>query len=117
MAASGLGASYILTSKEVDSVVTKTSAGVYALGKRKKKAKKTVFTIEYVGRSDSDVNGRLKKHVGNYERFKFGYCESPKAAFEKECHLYHDFTPPDNKKHPDRPDGSKWKCPRCKVFD
>jgi hypothetical protein len=42
-----------------------------------------------------------------------------KAAFEKECHLFHDFgeTSLDNKIHPARPSGSNWKCPRCRILD
>ena len=70
-----------------------------------------------MGRSDKDLNDRLKDHIGEYGRFKFEYYGSAKAAFEKECHLYHDFTPQDNKIHPDRPDGSNWKCPVCDIFD
>lgn len=44
---------------------------------------------------------------------------SAKAAFEKECHNYHDFGGKeklDNTIHPDRPAGSGWKCPCCKIF-
>ena len=71
----------------------------------------------YVGRSDKDVNGRLHDHVGSYKRFRFEYYGSAKASFEKECHLYHDFKPSDNKIHPDRPNGRDWECPVCKIFD
>lgn len=114
MANSGLKGPYSLTSSGVDNAVTKASAGAYALGK----SDGGTFYVSYIGRSDSDVNARLKKHVGKYNQFKFDYFGSPKAAFEKECNLYHDFGANylDNEIHPDRPEGSGWKCPRCKNF-
>jgi hypothetical protein len=55
--------------------------------------------------------------VGKYKRFKYGYASSAKAAFEKECKLYHDFEPRDNEVHPARPAGTNWECPRCPIFD
>jgi len=117
MPESGLRGPYPLDEQTIDRVVTETSSGAYALGK----TKDTTFYIKYVGRSDDDVNGRLKDHVGEYEQFKYEYYPSAKAAFEKECQLWHDFGEPegtlDNKSHPDRPDGTGWKCPRCDVFD
>jgi hypothetical protein len=77
-----------------------------------------VFNVFYVGRSDTDVAGRLKQHAAEwYPQFFYEYYPSSKAAFEKECNLYHDFNPPDNKAHPARPQNSNWKCPRCKIFD
>ena len=113
MANTGLLGSYPLTRDGIAENVTIMSAGAYALGHTSKK----LFYVNYVGHSDVDVNSRLHKHVGNYERFKFEYYPSAKAAFEKECQLYHDFDPRDNKAHPDRPNNSGWKCPACKIFD
>jgi len=111
---SGLGS---LTNEKIDQMVTQTSPGVYVLDK----ATTGPFHVDYVGRSDDDLNPRLKTHVGSeYKYFKFDYAASPKNAFEKECELYHDFGGPegslDNKVHPDRPTGSDWKCPRCSIF-
>ena len=125
MPSTGLGKSYPLDTKKIDSVVTRKSAGAYVLGyiKTEKKNEKEVktFIVQYVGRSDDDINGRLKKWVGSkYPRFKFGYYGSPKAAFEKECNIYHDFGEKetlDNDRHPDRPDDANWKCPQCKIFN
>ncbi len=116
MAKLNMDGPYDLTNEKIDKVITKTSAGNYALGYVNDKT----FYVKYVGRADRDVNGRLKNWVGNYKSFKFSYASSPKAAFEKECENYHDFG--ENKKldndiHPDRPDGSSWKCPRCVNFD
>ena len=117
MASSGLKGPYRLTDSSINEHVTQTSPGAYALGTDKG----NTFTISYVGRSDDDVNNRLHDWVDHYSDFKFDYFDSPKAAFEKECHLWHDFGGPkgllDNKKHPQRPEGSGWKCPVCTIFD
>ena len=81
---------YSLTKDKIDEVVTKTSAGNYALGDSDDKT----FYVRYVGRADTDLNSRLKTWVGKkdkYKEFKFSYATSPKAAFEKECHNFHDF--------------------------
>lgn len=111
---------HALTTNEIDRVVTRTSAGNYALGHYKGNGSKT-FIVMYVGRADSDLAGRLKDHVGEkYPLFKFSYATSPKAAFEKECKNYHDFGGSqklDNKIHPDRPVGAHWKCPYCDKFE
>lgn len=101
------------TPEEVAKAVTKIAPGAYALGHLNNKR----FCVEYVGRSDFDVGDRLTDHIGQYERFKFDYCSSAKVAFERECHLWHDFGgpkgDPDNDIHPARPNGSSWACPRC----
>ena len=106
---------YNLTNNEIDRVITRTSPGNYALGYTKEKT----FNVCYVGRSDNDVNARLKSWVGktSQPQFKFSYASSAKTAFEKECHNYHDFNPVDNTIHPDRPANTNWKCPRCNIFD
>ena len=116
MASLGMQGPYDLTNDEIDNQVTKTSAGNYALGR----VSNGTFYVNYVGRSDTDLNDRLKDWIGKYKKFKFSYASSPKAAFEKECINYHDFGGKeklDNEAHPDRPDNSNWKCPRCNIFD
>jgi hypothetical protein len=113
MAVTGLSGPFALTVTSIDKVVTKKSAGAYALGTSDNQGN---LTVRRVGRSDGDLNGRLKDYVGKYPVFKADYFASPKAAFEKECHLYHDFDPPDNAMHPDRPAGTNWTCPRCRTF-
>jgi len=116
MATLNMKGPYKLDAKTIDAQVTKTSPGNYALGKRNEEG---TFLVGYVGRADKDVNGRLKSWVSKTKRplFKFSYASSTKAAFEKECENYHDFDPPGNDIHPDRPNGTNWKCPRCNVFD
>lgn len=116
MANTGLKGPYELTDKSINENVTLTSAGAYALGE----SRNGTFYVSYVGRSDDDVNDRLHDWAGKYETFKFDYFDLPKAAFEKECRLYHDFGGSegklDNKEHPDRPDNSSWQCSVCNIF-
>ncbi len=111
MANSGLFGPVALTRSDIDAKVG-VGPGVYALGHL---TNENVFAISYVGRSDDNLNGRLKDHIGNYRSFKYGHYQSAKLAFDKECGLFHDFgeTSLDNQIHPARPQGTDWKCPRC----
>ena len=115
MPTTGLRGPYKLDNDTIDKVVTLTSEGAYVLGRLNKEGE---FVTKYVGRADKDVNERLKKRVGKgYSYFKFAYCSSPKAAFEKECNLYHYWKKQlDNVYHPDRPIGTNWQCPQCDKF-
>ncbi len=116
MASLGMKGLFNLTSREIDSQVTKTSPGNYALGR----VSENKFYVYYVGRSDTDLNGRLKDWVDEYDMFRFSYAKSPKAAFEKECQNYHDFgeiDKLDNKNHPQKPDNTNRKCPVCDIFN
>jgi hypothetical protein len=103
-----------LTEETINSFVTKTSPGVYVLDGSATGA----FNVDYVGRSDSDLAGRLKQWVGSYRYFRAVYCSSPKEAFELECKVYHNLHPIDNKAHPARPAGTNYPCPeaKCKVL-
>ena len=118
MASLNMEGAYVLTTQKIDDVVTRKSPGNYALGS----VSDSTFNVAYIGRSDTDVNNRLKLWVGTnnkYTHFKFSYATSPKAAFEKECMNYHDFggsAKLDNKQHPERPDDTDWKCPMCKIY-
>lgn len=113
MAKTGLIGPYQLSFDGISSAVTRRSAGVYVLGHTSTEGK---FRIHYIGRSDLDVRETLRGYIGSNTSFKYGYSPSSKAAFEKECDLYHDFSPPGNKIHPDRPKGSNLECPRCRFF-
>jgi hypothetical protein len=116
MPSAGIGRLYVLSDERIDEVVTKKLPGTFALDRRDDR----VFKVSRVGRSDGDINARLKSQVGcGYKYFTFGYSASAQAAFEKECKLYHDFEPPDNAVHPDRPEGSNWTCPveGCDALD
>ncbi|MEX2575288.1 MAG: hypothetical protein WD382_01420 [Halofilum sp. (in: g-proteobacteria)] len=118
MASLDMGGSHPLTDSKIDEIVTKTSPGNYALGYQGENS----FIVQYVGRSDSDVNSRLHDWAakGKHKRFKFSYASNRKAAFEKECRNFHDFGGTEklqNSAHPDRPNDSDWECPVCTIFD
>ena len=114
MPSSGLHGPHSLTANGVANNVQGLGPGVYALGK----TVESTFVISYVGRSDDDLASRLQQHVPkHYLEFKYGFLPTMQAAFEKECHLYHDFNPPDNQVHPARPRGTNHGCPVCRIFD
>ena len=113
MASSGLRGPFPLTESGIKQNVIRRSPGAYALGH----SENNTFYINYIGRSDVDVRDRLHHHKGTQPQFKYEYYASSKAAFEKECRLYHDFSPPGNQVHPNRPAGRDWKCPVCRIFD
>lgn len=118
MASTNLTGPYSLDDKTINDVITRVSPGTYVLGYIDTN---NAFIVEYVGRSDSNVNERLHNWVDKgYQKFKFGYFDSPKAAFERECTIYHDFggasNKLDNKSHPDRPNNTNWQCPKCDIF-
>jgi hypothetical protein len=49
-----------------------------------------------------------------YTHFEFSYAASAQAAFENECHDYHDLggrSGLDNERHPAPPQGVAWACP------
>ncbi len=113
MAVPSLFGMFALTDEVIDAQVTKISPGVYVLDA----TSSGPWTDSYVGRSDTDLNGRLHDWVGKYKYFKAAYLPSAKAAFEAECELYHALRPKDNVNHPARPAFSGWTCPRCYIFD
>ena len=116
MATLDMDGPFDLTSETIGRKVTRISIGNYALGYDKE----GTFYVKYIGRSDNDVKKRLNSWIGKYRQFKFSYANSAKEAFEKECINYHDFGENknlDNENHPDRPEDSGWKCPRCRIFD
>jgi hypothetical protein len=113
MAQNGLRGPFALSDGMIDEHVSQSGPGAYVL---EDSADLVNFRVVYVGRSDTNVNNQLHVHVGSYKRFRYEYCASSQAAFEKECGLYHDFEPRDNPIHPQRPSGTHWKCPRCALF-
>jgi hypothetical protein len=108
----GLHGPWPLTEKDIDNVVKGLGAGAYILTRE---PINPTFFINYVGRSDDDLNGRLKKWVGTkYTHFMYGFLPSAKDAFLKECRLFHDcggVAKLDNKIHPAVPEGTSWRCP------
>lgn len=113
MASLNMNGPYLLNDAEIDKHIPSGSIGNYAYGY----TKDGTFYIKYVGRSDSDLNERIRHGIGQYPEFKFSLASSKKAAYEKECQNYHDFGglegKLDNEIHPDKPDGTNYSCPVC----
>jgi len=105
------------TAEDIDKVVDKKSIGNYILGYAKNK----IFFPKYVGRSDKDLNQELKDKLDSkYDKFEYCYALSLRDSFEGECDNYHNFLETgllDNENHPDRPNSTDLKCPRCDNFD
>ena len=115
MASLNMEGSYLLTKGTIDEKVKRERIGNYALGY----TRDSTFIVRYVGRSDTDINLRLKDWEKEYKEFKFSYASSVKEAFEKECKNYHDFGEAvdlENSIHPQRPEEKVWKCPYCNAF-
>jgi hypothetical protein len=109
---------YSLTAQKIAEVVTRTSAGNYALGR----VEKNGFCVLYIGRSDDDLAKQLcswaKQHT-RYKAFVFSFAPNPRAAFDKECEDFHDLGGTerlDNAEHPKRPAKTEWLCPRCDLY-
>jgi len=109
----GLSGPYPLAFDAIEAAVVRKSAGVFALGHADPSGR---FCVNHIGRSDADVRTRLLDYIGSDQLFKFGYFPTSRAAFERECELFHDIGPPRNRVHPDRPKGTTWECPRCQLF-
>lgn len=121
MASLDMNGPYNFDAKEILNRVDDNRIGNYALGYV---GNDNRFYVKYVGRSDNNVQARLLKHFYNeeqYSKFKFRYSDSVKQAFETECKNYHDFGglrgQLNNIKHPDRPDGKEYQCPKCYIFN
>jgi hypothetical protein len=105
---------YPLTETAIDKRVPIDEKGAYALGPLVKNG--TRMQVLRVGRSDSDLNARLKAYLDDPEfadctHFFFDLYTTKKAAFDAECFLYHDYDPPLNENHPGRPRGTDHCCP------
>ena len=104
MIPTGLYGNYNLTNAAIDAHVS-NSVGAYVLGDEI--AADGSLTIRYVGRSDDDLNARLKNWVGSYKYFQYGHLSTKTDAYEKECRLYHTFGSTrgllDNEIHPAKP--------------
>ena len=112
-----MGEKHQLSDIIVNMVVPDYKMGNYAFGYID--AESGAFVVRYVGRSDSDLKKEIKQQMKTDRakgctHFKFSIASTKKEAFEKECRNYHDFGGRDhlhNENHPDKPDGTKYKCP------
>lgn len=103
-----------LDSEIIDKRVEEERIGTYILGVYKRGEPE----VQYIGRSDTDLNARLKQHFWaedeSYRWFVFRHLDTESQAFEEECFLYHDFGGSkklDNDIHPRIPDGKSYSCP------
>lgn len=114
MPSTNLHGPFVLTREGISKAVTRVSAGAYALGHV---GADGVFYVARIGRSDMCLKLRLHSYIGEYAAFKAMYFPSAMEAFKKECELFHNFSPPGNDIHPDRPNGTKATCPFCRALD
>lgn len=114
MASLNMTGPFLLNEKEIDQNIERSIPGNYAYGYLNDDNR---FVVEYVGRSDTDLNERIRHGLGKYKMFKFSYAINVQAAYEKECQNFHDFGGDDgildNKIHPDSPENTNLKCPIC----
>ena len=98
----------------IDQLVPQNMCGNYASGH----LDGNTFYVEYVGRSDNDLHGRISHSLGEYSHFMFSIADSPLEAYYKECRNWHDFGGEsnrlDNSIHPAKPKDIKFAfCPIC----
>ncbi len=104
-----------LTSDSIDSTVS-ASPGAYVLVNSNNNA-------VYVGRSDTDLNGRLKNHLPQNEEnswikrsfttdYYFDVTVTAQEAYRLECEWFHKYRPNCNTAHPAKAAYS-WSCPIC----
>ena len=108
----GMGVIHRLNAINIDCYVKSGSKGNYALGYKEGND----FYVCYVGRSDTDLNRRLKDHIGenpDYVYFKFKYATTVEDAYKLECRNFHDFPNENNAAHPAKPKGYGGNCPIC----
>lgn len=86
MASLNMSGPFPLNEREIDQNIRKKIPGNYAYGFLNNDER---FVVQYVGRSDDDLNSRIKHGIGRYN--KYSYANDSKEAFEKECLNYHDF--------------------------
>jgi hypothetical protein len=114
MSAPQLYGPYALMSANIELAITERArAAVYGLGRIAANGK---FNALYVGRSDENLAAELRRFIGQYGAFVYGYRSSPLDAFRAECELYHLLEPEDNTGHPQRPEGTAWACALCRAL-
>lgn len=99
-----------LTHANIEAAINTKSAGYYVLGSL---SESKVMAVSYVGRSDDDIAGKLRRHIGNFQAFAFAIAASPLQAYQGECKLYHALKPSKNVLHPIRRPTPEWSCPVC----
>ena len=106
---------FVFNDKTIDSTITAKSPGVYLLGY----TANGIFYVQRTGRSDVNLNARLKsaEYSGQYREFKTRYCPTDVQAFHDECALWHAYGGSNNPYHPARPAGKNLHCNHCNIFN
>jgi len=107
---------YPFKEKYIDPLVDKEKIGNYLLGK----IEGELFHVWYVGRSDTDLNRRLREHISeDYTHFMYSYQTHVNDAYTKECTNFHGFNGTNhlnNQRHPNKPEGCHHlNCPHCGI--
>lgn len=110
MSSTGLNGPFNLDFSTIEDEVVEGAPGAFALGFIDHMNR---FCLTYVGSGGSDLKQKLRQYIGTASHFKFKHFISPRAAFEKECEMFHTFMPNGNFLHPGRPAAENWKCPTC----
>jgi hypothetical protein len=113
LSSTGLNGPYELAFDVIQDEIAESRPGAYALGYTDARGR---FCITFVGSAKGDLKASLNERIGTAHQFKFSYFQSEKAAFEKECELFHKFMPPGNFLHPERPASANWRCPKCSML-
>jgi hypothetical protein len=100
-----------LTARSIEANVSTDAKGVYVLGEGTGRD----FEVLKVSRTD-DLKDSLGEYLGRYKNFQYSLAGSQIDAWDRECELYHQHRPRDNKAHPVRRYGSDWDCPVCHGF-
>lgn len=95
-----------LSRQNIDKFIPPRAIGAYILSRGEN-------IVNYVGRSDIDLNARLKQHLqpGQNIQLWFEIKDSILDAYYLECEWFHKYMPSDNTNHPATPPGALWKCP------
>jgi hypothetical protein len=112
MASFSMSGPFPLSHQNIESRIPPSTAGVFVLGTIDSRG--SLKVVEALGRSDSDLAGQLKQHVGRAGGFLFQTAPSPTDAFHMECDLYHRMGRADFL-HPVRPAATNLLCPICQA--
>lgn len=110
MVAPKLDGPYKLIVDEVKSATKASSCGVWALGSLRQDGR---FAVSFVGASYGELVRDLCACIGTAPQFKWKATAKPEMAFLHLCELFHNFHPSGNFAHPERPHGSRLRCPYC----
>ena len=110
MASNKLDGPYRLMLDDIWRAANRGRCGVYALGSLRSDG---LFAVSFVGASYNGLYDDLRNRIGTAPYFKFRQTSDPDAAFLHLCELFHRFHPSGNFFHPERPKGSRLRCPFC----